>query len=82
MRISATKSTRINGSVASVTSPIVFLNRKLAINKFKPTGGIKYATKKMFEYRDEALNILYQFPDSEVRQALENLVRYTTDRNY
>ena len=26
--------------------------------------------------------ILYEFPDSEVRKALEELVRYTTDRNY
>jgi octaprenyl-diphosphate synthase len=46
------------------------------------TGGIKYATDKMFAFRDEALAILHEFPDSEVRQALEELVRYTTDRNY
>ncbi len=41
-----------------------------------------YARKKMFAYRDEALAVLYQFPDSEVRKGLEELVRYTTDRNY
>ena len=45
-------------------------------------GGIEYASKKMFEYRDEALSILYQFPDSEIRKGLEELVRYTTDRKY
>ncbi len=55
---------------------------RYVIDEVQKAGGIEYARKKMFEYRDEALHILYQFPDSEVRQALENLVRYTTDRNY
>lgn len=45
-------------------------------------GGIAYATDKMFAFRDEALNILHSFPPSEVREALEELVRYTTDRKY
>ncbi len=45
-------------------------------------GGIDYATKKMFAFRDEALTILHSFEDSETRQALEELVRYTTDRQY
>jgi octaprenyl-diphosphate synthase len=45
-------------------------------------GGIDYATKKMFAFRDEALAILHSFEDSETRQALEELVRYTTDRQY
>ncbi len=45
-------------------------------------GGIKYAIEKMNTYRDEALNILYEFPENEVRNALEKLVRYTTDRKY
>ena len=49
------------------------------VNKF---GGIDYATKKMFAFRDEALTILHSFDDSETRQALEELVRYTTDRQY
>jgi len=50
-----------------------------AVNK---CGGIKYATKKMFEFRDEALAILHSFEESEAREALEELVRYTTDRQY
>ncbi len=50
-----------------------------AVEKF---GGIEYATKKMFAFRDEALDILHSFPPSEVREALEELVRYTTDRKY
>lgn len=45
-------------------------------------GGIRYATEKMFFYRDAALDILYRFPDTEVRRALEELVRYTTDRKF
>ncbi len=45
-------------------------------------GGIAYATNKMFAFRDEALEILHSFPPSEVREALEELVRYTTDRKY
>jgi octaprenyl-diphosphate synthase len=48
----------------------------------KETGGIRYATEKMLLFRDQALEILYQFPDSDVRKALEELVRYTTDRTY
>jgi octaprenyl-diphosphate synthase len=46
------------------------------------TGGIGYARKKMFEYRDEALAILHSFPEGPERKALEELVRYTTDRKY
>ncbi len=52
------------------------------INQVKILGGIDYAEKKMFTFRDEALDILHCFDDTEVRQALEELVRYTTDRKY
>jgi octaprenyl-diphosphate synthase len=45
-------------------------------------GGIKYAQDKMNFYRDQALQLLYEFPEGEVRQALEKLVRFTTDRKY
>jgi octaprenyl-diphosphate synthase len=55
---------------------------KLVIDTVVSTGGISYATEKMTQYRDEALAILYEFPDSAVRKALEELVRYTTDRKY
>jgi octaprenyl-diphosphate synthase len=53
---------------------------KWVIDTVVKTGGIKYATEKMFAYRDEALAILHNYPDSPVRNALEELVRYTTDR--
>jgi octaprenyl-diphosphate synthase len=45
-------------------------------------GGIRYATERMNQYRDEALAILYEFDDTEARRGLEELVRFTTDRNY
>jgi octaprenyl-diphosphate synthase len=50
------------------------------IDTVEKTGGIAYATEKMFAYRDEALAILHNYPASPVRNALEELVRYTTDR--
>jgi len=45
-------------------------------------GGIEYANKKMNAFRDEALALLHEFPETQVRDALEELVRYTTDRKY
>lgn len=46
------------------------------------TGGIDYAIEKMNFYKKEALDILNQFPDSNVRQGLNDLVLYVTDRKY
>lgn len=46
------------------------------------TGGIRYAEEKMFGYRDKALEILRSFPETPVRNSLEELVRFTTDRKY
>ena len=58
-----------------IKSKIAFI-----INKVQLAGGIKYAEQKMNEYRDKALSIIHEFPDTPVRQTLEDLVRYTTDR--
>lgn len=52
------------------------------IEVVKHNGGIAYAEQKMFTFRDEALEILKEFSQIEVRNALEELVRYTTDRNH
>jgi octaprenyl-diphosphate synthase len=46
------------------------------------SGGLQYAAEKMMAYRDEAFQILFTFPASPIRSALEELVRYTTDRAY
>ncbi len=52
------------------------------LQKVIESGGINYATEKMIQYRDEALAVLFQYPESDVRKGLEELVRYTTDRKY
>jgi octaprenyl-diphosphate synthase len=55
---------------------------KYVMEKVVEAGGIEYANKKMVQFRDEALDILFEFPESEIRKGLEELVRYTTDRKY
>jgi octaprenyl-diphosphate synthase len=55
---------------------------KQVIDFVVQTGGIRYATDKMIQYRDEALSILHEFPETDSRLALEELVRFTTDRKY
>jgi octaprenyl-diphosphate synthase len=52
------------------------------IDAVHQNGGIEYTTKKMYDYRDKALGILHTFEPSDVRDELESLVRFTTDRNY
>lgn len=55
---------------------------QFVINEVRSSGGIDYATKKMITFRDEALSILHEFAQSNVRDALEELVRFTTDRSF
>jgi octaprenyl-diphosphate synthase len=55
---------------------------KWAIEKVREAGGITYATAKMNEFRDQALEILHTFPGSPTRQGLEDMVLYVTDRKY
>ncbi|MEO6219512.1 MAG: polyprenyl synthetase family protein [Ginsengibacter sp.] len=55
---------------------------KYVLEKVTAAGGIKYANEKMIQYRDEALAILHEFPESNIRKGLEELVLYTTDRKY
>ena len=52
------------------------------IRKVEEAGGITYATKKMNEFRDEALGILNNFPESPARKGLQDLVLFVTDRKY
>ncbi len=44
------------------------------------TGGIDYATERMNQYRDDALEILSGFPQNDATRSLEGLVKYTTER--
>lgn len=45
-------------------------------------GGIQYAEQKMMEYQQQAFDILHTFPEGEIRDGLEKLVRFTTERKY
>ncbi|MCX6249341.1 MAG: polyprenyl synthetase family protein [Bacteroidetes bacterium] len=51
------------------------------IEKVNLEGGISYTKQKMLEYRQKALNLLQEFPDSIHKKSLEQLVIYTTERN-
>jgi len=51
------------------------------INFVNTTGGLQYAETQMKKYRDEAFEILNTFPDSDSRRGLEQLVRFTTERD-
>lgn len=55
---------------------------KYVLERVSESGGIRYANEKMIQYRDEALAILFEFPESAVRKGLEELVLFTTDRKY
>ena len=81
----------LNNCSASLKKQLIYIIKNENTNKEKvqfvidnvvAVGGIKYATEKMENFRDEAMAILHAFPDSNIRQALEELVLYTTDRNY
>lgn len=81
----------INNADTTLRKKLIYIIKNQNKNKEKvqevisevvKAGGIQYATEKMFQYRDDALEILHTFPESEVRKSLEQLVRYTTDRKY
>ena len=55
---------------------------KKIIDAVVKAGGIQYAEEKMIQYRDTALDILNTYPASPEKEALDTLVRYTTDRKY
>ena len=43
-------------------------------------GGIDYAHKKMMEYKEMALTRISNVPDSDAKEAIKNLIEYTTTR--
>lgn len=57
-------------------------NAKVAeiVHFVKNNGGMAYAEMQMLRFQDEAFEILGTFPESEIRSALEQLVRFTTER--
>ena len=54
---------------------------KEVIDFVKNNGGMEYATAKMHAYQQEAFELLDTFPDNDYRRGLEQLVKYTTERN-
>lgn len=50
------------------------------INFVWESDGVDYARKKMETLQSEAFELLHQFPESEARNGLEQLVRFTTER--
>ncbi|VAW18238.1 Heptaprenyl diphosphate synthase (all-trans) [hydrothermal vent metagenome] len=50
------------------------------VNLVVEKGGIEYATKKMGDFREKAVNALLEFPESEARQSLIGLMEFITTR--
>lgn len=50
------------------------------IDYVRNSGGLEYATKAMYHYREEAFKILDEFEDNDARTALKALVTYVTER--
>jgi octaprenyl-diphosphate synthase len=50
------------------------------IDFVRKSGGLQYAEKAMYDYRQQAFDILHTFPSSEIRTSLEDLVIYVTER--
>ncbi len=55
---------------------------KWVIEVVEKTGGISYAIEKMEHFKNEALEILSQFPENVARQGLKDMVLFVTDRKY
>jgi octaprenyl-diphosphate synthase len=51
------------------------------IEKVNESGGIAYARERMLEYRQKAIDLLNEFPESVYRDSLSQLVLFTTERN-
>ncbi len=53
---------------------------KEVITTVKELGGLEYTEKMMHEYKNQALDILNTYPDSEYRKALTLMVDYVIER--
>lgn len=50
------------------------------IEEVKKAGGLDFARNKMQEFKNQALDLLREFPDNESRQALEAIIEFTINR--
>lgn len=53
---------------------------KEIIDYVHSSGGIEYTTAVMYRYQKEAIDLLHQFPKSEARASIEELIKYVTSR--
>jgi octaprenyl-diphosphate synthase len=53
---------------------------KRAVNLVIEHGGIDYTHNKMLEYKEKALDLLKDIPESDAKTAIKGLVEYTTTR--
>ncbi len=67
----------ING-IKNKSDDAKFVKEVIAYVKSK--GGMEYAHQKMIKFRQEAIDILMQFPESPARNSMEALVYFVTDR--
>jgi octaprenyl-diphosphate synthase len=50
------------------------------IQYVRTSGGIEYTEQKMLEYKHQAIQLLHVYPPSEVRDSLEEMIVFTTER--
>ena len=50
------------------------------IDQINQSGGLDYATQKMNEYKEKALELLHSFPENKSRIALTDLIEYVIKR--
>jgi len=50
------------------------------IEKVVASRGIQYATEKMLEFKNRAIELLREFPENQAREALEQLIEFTIER--
>lgn len=53
---------------------------KIVIDFVRQSGGLDYATERMNEFKNEAFEILNEFPISNSRDSLEELILFVTER--
>ena len=53
---------------------------KEVIDFVRASGGLEYAQKAMKDYRAQAFELLHTFPESPVRNSMEQLVTFVTNR--
>ena len=79
------KPTGIDIKEQKMTLPLIYaLNHKKRVKEViafvKEKGGLDYAVSKMLQYRNEALELLDTYPESDYKSALQLMVNYVVDR--